>query len=171
MFKNTIYLLCVLLCVGCTRTVKTNVQTHDTIYVEHSTTDTLITQQRASDTLYVTKTDTEYRTLINNVSRRDSVYIREKGDTITIYKEHWLTDHRTDTIYKVRSDTVYKARTDTVIVYKSATQSDSTYKATEEKKEVVKQKKDWKSRIIIGLLGFAVIGAVFWWLRKWAIGQ
>jgi len=157
--------------VGCTKTVKSVTEVRDTVYVEHSSTDTLNVQQRASDTLYVTKVDTVYRTLVNNILQRDSVYIKEKGDTVTIYKEHWNIEHRTDTLYKVKNDTVYKVKTDTVIVYKSATQSDSTYKATEEKKEVVKQKKDWKSRIIIGLLGFAVIGAVFWWLRKWIKNQ
>lgn len=153
---------------GCTKTVKSVTGVRDTVYVEHSSTDTLNVRERASDTLYVTKVDTLYRTLINNVLQRDSVYIREKGDTVLVYKEHWNTEHLHDTLYKVKTDTVYKVKTDTIVVYKASERDDSAYIAKEKSKEVVKQKKDWRSRLIIGLLGFAVIGTIVWWLRKWA---
>lgn len=54
--------------------------------------------------------------------RRDSVYIREKGDTITKYVEKMLYRWRvrTDTLYRdrLRVDTLYIARADSTVIEK-----------------------------------------------------
>jgi hypothetical protein len=63
----------------------------------------VITQERVS-----TDSVIQYRTLIDSVVKRDSVYIRERGDTVLIDRYHYLTK------YKERTDTVYVSRTDSI---------------------------------------------------------
>ena len=48
------------------------------------------------------------RTRVDSLYLRDSVYIRERGDTIYIYKEHTRDRYilRTDTLVRVRVDSV-----------------------------------------------------------------
>lgn len=48
------------------------------------------------------------RTRVDSLYLRDSVYIRERGDTIYIYKEHIRDRYilRTDTLVRVRVDSV-----------------------------------------------------------------
>ena len=74
------------------------------------------------------KQETEYvntarlDSLIRAAQLRDSVYVREKGDTVAVYVERIRYQYktRTDTLYRViqRCDTVYMERTDSVAVEK-----------------------------------------------------
>lgn len=58
----------------------------------------------------------------DSIYQRDSIYIREKGDTITKYVERtkYRIVTRTDTLYRdrLRTDTLYINRTDSVTVEK-----------------------------------------------------
>ena len=175
MFKNTIYLLCVLLCVGCTRTVKQAVQTHDTIFVEHSTTDTLMSHQGTSDTVYLARTDTVYKVDArhDSIYRRDSVYIRERGDTITIYKEHWNTkvDIRHDTIHHVKTDTILRLRHDTITLYRYAEMKDTASHVSQSEKETVKERTPFWLTLFKWLVPIGVLGCVIWFVRKWWRGR
>lgn len=58
----------------------------------------------------------------DSIYQRDSVYIREKGDTITKYVERirYQLERRTDTLYRdlLRIDTLVVVRTDSVTVEK-----------------------------------------------------
>lgn len=73
---------------------------------------------------YTRQLDSLYRSIWqrDSVYKRDSIYIYEKGDTVTKYVEKtlykWRT--RTDTVYRdrVRVDTLYIARTDSITVEK-----------------------------------------------------
>lgn len=59
------------------------------------------------DTTYVAKTDTRTEYV------RDSIFVREKGDTVYRYVERWRYRDRYvhDTIVRSRTDTVYLDRT------------------------------------------------------------
>lgn len=73
---------------------------------------------------YTRQLDSLYRAFWqrDSVYKRDSIYIYEKGDTVTKYVEKtlykWRT--RTDTVYRdrLRVDTLYIERTDSVTVEK-----------------------------------------------------
>lgn len=58
----------------------------------------------------------------DSIYQRDSIYIREKGDTITKYVERirYQLERRTDTLYRdlLRIDTLVVVRTDSVTVEK-----------------------------------------------------
>ena len=58
----------------------------------------------------------------DSIYQRDSIYIREKGDTITKYVERirYQLEKRTDTLYRdlLRIDTLIVVRTDSVTVEK-----------------------------------------------------
>lgn len=74
--------------------------------------------------LYTRQLDSLYRAIWqrDSVYKRDSIYIYEKGDTVTKYVEKtlykWRT--RTDTVYRdrVRVDTLFIEKTDSVTVEK-----------------------------------------------------
>lgn len=161
--------------VGCTRTVKQAVKTHDTIHVEHSTTDTLISHQGASDTVYLAKTDTLYKVDVrhDSIYRRDSVYIREKGDTITIYKEHWNTkvDIRHDTIHHVKTDTILRLRHDTITLYRYTERKDTASHVSQSDKETVKERTPFWLTLLKWLVPIGVLGAVVWFFMKWWRGR
>lgn len=56
----------------------------------------------------------------DSIYYRDSIYIKEKGDTVTYYVERlrYAYKIKTDTIYtyKLKRDTVYAVRTDSIRV-------------------------------------------------------
>lgn len=64
--------------------------------------------------------DSIYRQLMqrDSIYYRDSIYIKEKGDTVTYYVERlrYAYKIKTDTIYtyKLKRDTVYAVRTDSI---------------------------------------------------------
>ena len=64
--------------------------------------------------------DSIYRLLMqrDSIYYRDSIYIKEKGDTVTYYVERlrYAYKIKTDTIYtyKLKRDTVYAVRTDSI---------------------------------------------------------
>lgn len=73
---------------------------------------------------YTRQLDSLYRAIWqrDSVYKRDSIYIYEKGDTVTKYVEKTLYKWRThtDTVYRDRwrTDTLYIERTDSVTVEK-----------------------------------------------------
>lgn len=69
------------------------------------------------DTLYRVKVDSVYE------FHRDSVFVREKGDTVYIYKERvkWRDRWRIDTVHSVRVDSVAVERTKEVKVERPLT--------------------------------------------------
>lgn len=169
--------------VSCTKTQKTLV-THDTVFVEHSLTDSASTHHGASDslvtahsdTLYVVKSDSVARASasVDSVYVRDSVYIREKGDSVYVYKEKWrerlvfmrdtLYKTRTDTVLKIVRDTVVKVRTDTVRSVRYVERSDSTYKSKEKEKEVTKERRTLSWLKVLGVM-VIVFGGITAWRR------
>lgn len=96
------------------------------------------------DTVYVN------RIQVDSVFRRDSVYIREKNDTVIIYKE------RIREKYKLLRDTTYIHRTDTLTLTQV--------------RMVEKQLTKWQSfSIVLGRLSMVAIlvAIIFVALRKW----
>lgn len=95
-----------------------------------------ITQDhRSTDTLYLTK----YKTTTDSIYNYDSIYIREKGDTL--YVEN--IKYRYKYLYKTQTDTIYKSSTDTVYI--------EVAKPTKpEKKSIIDKAKDISS--LIGLI-------------------
>ena len=172
---------------SCTRTVEKSVVTHDTVWVAHHTTDTTNTQHGAADSLVTAKTDTVYKVVTDTVEKtvtkrdsvvvRDSVYVREKGDSVLVYKEKWrerlvfahdtLYKSRTDTLWRVSRDTVYQSKTDTVIVYRSMERQDSTYQSKTDKEKQIKERRTlgWLKVLGVFALVFGALG-VWRWLRR-----
>ena len=164
--------------VSCTKTQKTLV-THDTVFVAHSITDSVKTHHGASDslvkahsdTLYVVKSDSVARASVSvdSVYVRDSVYIREKGDSVYVYKEKWrerlvfmrdtLYKARTDTVLKIVRDTVVKVRTDTVRSVRYVERNDSTYQSKEKEKEVTKERRTLSWLKVLGVI-VIVLGVI-----------
>ena len=169
--------------VSCTKTQKTLV-THDTVFVAHSLTDSVKTHHGASDslvkahsdTLYVVKVDTLKKTVVryDSVVSRDSVYVREKGDSVYVYKEKWrerlvfmrdtLYKSRTDTVLKIVRDTVVKVRTDTVRSVRYVERNDSTYQSKEMEKEVIKERRTLSWLKVLGVM-VIVFGVITAWRR------
>ena len=106
--------------VSCTKTTQKVVTTHDTVFVAHSSVDSTYEGNFGHEKDFTSKTDTIIKNVVkrDSVLIRDSVYVREKGDSIYIYKEKWRTkiDIKHDTIFKSKTDTVYKSKTDTVVL-------------------------------------------------------
>lgn len=173
-----VILLMLLLCfayfciAGCNRTVKNVVTTHDTIIEVHFLHDTTNVQHTARDTVYVGHRDTirTYKVYHDSILVRDSVYVKEKGDSVYIYKEKWNTrvDIRHDTVYKAKADTVYKCITDTQYIYRAVSSADSLKQSTDKQHEIVKQKRFWWSWgkwVTIALL-IALSCGIVWFIRK-----
>jgi hypothetical protein len=141
---------------SCNKTIKSAVITHDTIFVDKYNTDTIISQHNACDTLILTKYDTihDYHIYRDSVILKDSVYMREKNDTMYIYKERWNTTYKTkhDTIYRAKTDTIRKVKTDTIYIYRSSAEVDSSYISLDKQSEKVKQtKQPWYILITLSL--------------------
>ena len=153
---------------SCTRTVDKFVETHDTVYVDTSTTDTNTVYTSTTDTLYILSKDT---VRISDVRRdsivvKDSVYVREKGDSVYVYREKWRTnvELRHDTVFRAKTDTVYRAKTDTVTVYRFVERNDSAYHSSQSYKKTVKERRTlgWLKAAGVAVLLFAGIAV---WLR------
>ena len=155
---------------SCTKTVQKSVVTHDTVYVAHSSVDTFNVQEKSTDTVYVAKTDTFIKTDIkrDSIFVRDSVYVREKGDSVYVYKEKWRTkiDIKHDTIFKSKTDTVYQDRTDTVTVYRYVERNDSAYNSKTDKEKIVKQKRTSGWMKVLGLVIAIAVLAVWRKFRR-----
>lgn len=106
--KHFVFIISLLMLVSCVST-------------RHAST-TRIDQDNIYD--YARQLDSLYRAVWqrDSVYKRDSIYIHEKGDTVTKYVEKtlykWQT--RTDTVYhdRLRTDTLYIECTDSVIIEK-----------------------------------------------------
>ena len=167
---------------SCTKTTQKLVTTHDTVFVAHSSVDSTNTHQKATDSLVTAKTDTVYQvktdTLVKTVTKldsvvvRDSIYVRERGDSVFVYKEKWrerlvfahdtLYKSRTDTLLRVSRDTVYQSKTDTVTIYRFVERNDSAYTSKTDKEKVVKEKRNWWPKILGILIAITIIGL---WLK------
>ena len=138
--------------VGCTRTVKQAVQT-----------------------VYLARTDTIYKVDVrhDSIYRRDSVYIRERGDTVTIYREHWNTkvDIRHDTIHHVKTDTILRLRHDTITLYRYAERKDTSAVVSQADKTTVKERTPFWLTLLKWLVPIGVLGCVIWFVRKWWRGR
>lgn len=154
---------------GCTRTVEKSVVLHDTVYSERVLTDTTDVYRSSADTLYILKKDTVRVVDVrrDSVAVRDSVYVREKGDSVYVYREKWRTkvELRHDTVVKARTDTVVKVRTDTVTVYRFAGRNDSAYHSIDANKKVVKERRTFPWLKILGAAALLLLGLFAW--KKW----
>ena len=145
---------------SCTRTAQKLTVTHDTVYVEHHTTDTLTVHETLSDSLLTAKIDTFIQTNIvrDSVFVRDSIYVKEKGDPVYIYKEKWRTK------VDLRHDTVYKAKTDTIVIYRFIERGDSAYNSKTDSQTIVKKRRtlDWLKIAGVFVL---IFGGFSLWLK------
>lgn len=96
------------------------------------------------DTTYIQKVQ------IDSVYKRDSIYVKDKGDTVWIYKELWREK------YKYLRDTVAVVRVDSVAVERE--------KIVEVEKPLSKWK-SWQLRAFPWLLGLLGIAGL-WTFRK-----
>lgn len=156
---------------SCTRTVEKSLVAHDTVLVAHHTTDTLNVQEKASDTVYVAKTDTFTKTEVrrDSVVIRDSVFVREKGDSVFIYKEKWRTriDIKHDTVYKAKTDTVWQSKTDTVTIYRSMERQETTYQSKTDKEKQIKERRTLGWMKVLGVFALLFCALCVWrWLRR-----
>ena len=103
----------------------------ETIHVQH-------------DTTYIQKVQ------IDSVYKRDSIYVKDKGDTVYIYRELWREK------YKYLRDTVAVVRVDSVAVERE--------KIVEVEKPLSKWK-SWQLRAFPWLLGLLGIAGL-WTFRK-----
>ena len=151
---------------SCTKTVQKLVETHDTIYVEHSVIDSSNVQHGASDTIYVAKTDTFIKTDVrhDSIFVKDSVYVREKGDSVYIYKEKWRTkvDIRHDTVFKAKTDTIYQSKTDTLTIYRFIERKDSANHSSSDKEKVVKERRTFAWLKTLGVFVLIFAGIALW---------
>ena len=151
---------------SCTRTVDKFVETHDTLYVDTSTTDTNTVYTSTTDTLYILRTDT---VRISDVRRdsivvKDSVFVREKGDSVYVYREKWRTnvELRHDTVFRAKTDTVFRAKTDTVTVYRFVERNDSAYHSSQSYKTTVKERRTISWLKVLGMIALVFAGLVAW---------
>ena len=167
---------------GCTRTVSRVVEKRDTVYVGHVERDSsglyhngsMVTDAsfRDSSLMVVHDTVVKVAVLRDSVLVRDSVYVREKGDSVYVYKERWNTKvilhhdtlyrTKTDTLIRVLTDTVLKQKTDTLMIYKFVDSKDSAYISKQNNEKVVKEKKSTPWLKILGALLF-LSGVFYIW--------
>ena len=169
---------------GCTKTAQKIVTTHDTVYVGHTMHDSTYTADSAHEKDFTSKTDTVYMVRVDTVHKtdvrhdsvlvRDSVYIRERGDSVYIYKEKWrerlvfardtLYKSRTDTLRQIVHDTVYRERTDTLRVIRFVDRGDTSYISKSDREKVVKERRTFAWLKVLGVM-VAVFGAIAVWLK------
>ncbi len=153
---------------GCSRTVKSVSEVHDTTYIATHSTDTLVQTETRTDTVYESRTDTihDYHVYHDSVIAKDSVYVREKGDSVYVYKEKWNTRYveKKDTIYRSKVDTLWRVHSDTVYIDRTSAVVNTTNHVIDTNKETVKQKRNWLSwgRWLVPLLFLCGIGWIVW---------
>lgn len=151
---------------SCSRTVSKAVETHDTVFVEKVLTDTNTVYTSSADTLYILRTDTvrvsEMRR--DSVVVRDSVFVREKGDSVYVYRERWrerlVLAH--DTVVRAKTDTVVRMKTDTVTVYRFVERKDSANHSSQSEKETVKERRQISWLKVLGLVSLVLAGLAVW---------
>ena len=97
-----------------------------------------------TDSIYINKVE------VDSIYMQDSVYIKEKGDTIYMYKYKYLNR------YKLLTDTMYVNRTDTI------------YNVVEVEKKLTKwqQTKQELGGIAFGCIVVLIIGIIFALIKK-----
>lgn len=171
--------------VGCTRTVKDVVTVNDTIITDTNVKDSTSQYSSKKDSVVIIKTDTVYKSKTDTVyevkykqdsiSVRDSIFVKEKNDTVFYYKEKWNTKivqlrdtvykSKTDTVYRVKSDTVYKENNDTVIIYRFIDRDSSTYQSSDKSEVKVKKKFSLNGWILYPLI-ILMVGAAVIFIMK-----
>ena len=156
---------------SCTRTVQRVVETHDTIYVGHTDVASRDSVASRTDSVRVAKRDSTERIVVHrdSVVVRDSVFVRERGDTLYIYKERW------NERLVVRHDTIREVATDTMVVYvdrmvavrDSAVKADTTYRSATAGKVVVKERRRIWDKVWLVIAGLAGVGMCFFLVRWW----
>lgn len=170
---------------GCTRTVKDIVTTNDTIISnthEKDSSDNYVSKKDSvviikTDTVYESKTDTVYEVKYkqDSICVRDSIFVKEKNDTVFYYKEKWNTKivqlrdtvykSRTDTVYRTKSDTVYRENNDTVVIYRFIDRDSNTYQSSEKNEVKVKKKLSLNGWVLYPLI-ILMIGAAVIFIMK-----
>ena len=170
---------------GCTKTVKDIVTTNDTIISNIHKKDSSGNYVSKKDSVIIIKTDTVYKSKTDTVYEvkykqdsiwvRDSIFVKEKNDTVFYYKEKWNTKiiqlrdtvykSKTDTVYRVKSDTVYKEKNDTVVIYRFIERDSSTYQSSDKSEVKVKKKLSLKGWILYPLI-ILMIGAAVIFIMK-----
>lgn len=131
-----LFLLCAVLA-GCasTRHAATYSESKDYHYVNRGYLDSLFKAITQRDSIYI----------------HDSIYVREKGDTVMLYKEKIVYQYkeRTDTEDKVkqRTDTVYINHTDSIYV---------------EKPYPVEKQLKWYDTVFLHIGRICCIAAILW---------
>lgn len=135
--KYLFYLIVVLLWGSCARprTISTDRKRHDSTRISTRQLDSIFARLAQRDSVYV----------------RDSVYILEKGDTITKYVErtkYWYKN-RADTQYRYRMlhDTLYRERRDSILV---------------EKPYYIERSRRWYERCLMWVGGLCCVAAILW---------
>lgn len=172
--------------VSCNRTVKKVTEVRDTLHVYHQQTDSSLIEHvgqnieltKEQDSFVHIAKDTIIKTIFqrDSILLHDSIYVKEKGDSVYIYKERWNTKIvlKYDTLYKLKTDTVLKFRTDTLIknnvdtlvVFKYINNKDSLYSSKENNKEILKEKKRYSWLKVVGALLFLYICLLVWQKSK-----
>ena len=180
-----ISLILVSFAAGCTKTVKDIVTTNDTIISNIHKKDSSGNYVSKKDSVIIIKTDTVYKSKTDTVYEvkykqdsiwvRDSIFVKEKNDTVFYYKEKWNTKiiqlrdtvykSKTDTVYRVKSDTVYKEKNDTVVIYRFIERDSSTYQSSDKSEVKVKKKLSLKGWILYPLI-ILMIGAAVIFIMK-----
>ena len=177
------WLVAVMLCVcGCTRTVSRAVETHDTVFVATHASDSNVVVGKGYELDFGHRADSLLQAVRDSVVRaslrRDSVYVwdsvsvRERGDSVLIYKEHWNTRVvelldtvvrvRSDTVFSVRTDTAVVVRTDTLLVYRYAERGDSAYIGSDRSKETVRRQAAFPWLKLFGLVAVGMGLLLIW---------
>ena len=168
------FLIVLALLTGCTRTVKSVVETHDTIFVSRSDmrkTDSVVSTDNKA---LISRTDSVFsvKSRRDSVIVRDSVFVKEKGDTVYIYKERWRTKVVAD------KDTIVKTKTDTILLYKDSEVTvhdtvfvrDSTNHVIDSNKMIVKEKADLWSKVKLAFFTALAVAALcfllVWWRNR-----
>lgn len=153
---------------GCTKTVKSVSEVTDTLYVSKQQTVRHDSITHSVDTIYLHKIDTLLKTDVrhDSIVMRDSVYIRERGDSVYVYREKWNTkvDVRHDTVYHSKTDTVYRHKTDTIYIYSQQSASDTIKSVSNETTTKVKEKSSF-SKWLVCIIAFGVASVIFFAIR------
>lgn len=159
---------------GCTRTVKSVVEYHDTIFVSQSDVRKTDSVVRSSDKTLISRVDSAHSVFFrrDSVVIRDSVFVKEKGDTVYIYKERWRTKvvADKDTVLKTKTDTIILHENVEVTVHDTVFVKDSTNHVLDGRKTTVKEKRNlWGEMKLAFFVAMALV--VLFFLFRWWRGR
>ena len=133
--KHLLCILATLLLTSCVATKRTTTKTHEREYNSTQHLDSLFTSTLSRDSIYI----------------HDSIYVREKGDTLYKYVEKirykYITRQDTITRYTLKVDTVYR---------------DSGRVEVHERPEYVEKPVKWYNKGFMWLGRMCCIAAILW---------